>query len=166
MKLKKFDKAFIDFASKWFSPLTRIALFIIFAYFGFLKLLNISPAEGLAHELVSQTVGLQYFDQLFIALAVFEVFIGLSFLIPKLTRISILLLFIHMLVVCSPLIIIPEAVWHSPFVPNLEGQYIIKNLALLVLALGLVAKTQPLKKSSTNKVLPMHSPRVNKVTSK
>lgn len=147
MNLKKFDKAFIDFASKWFGPLARVALFIIFAYFGFLKLLNISPAEGLAHELVRQTIGLQYFDQLFILLAIFEVIIGISFLIPKLTRFSILLLLIHMIIVCSPLIIIPGSVWHSPFVPNLEGQYIIKNLALLVLALGLVAKTSPLKKS-------------------
>lgn len=147
INLKKFDKAFINFASKWFAPLTRIALFIIFAYFGALKLIGISPAEDLAFELVRQTVGLQYFDQLFIGLAIFEVFIGLSFLVPKLTRISILLLFIHMLVACSPLIIIPSEVWHQPFVPNLEGQYIIKNLALLVLALGLVAKTTPLKKN-------------------
>ncbi|MBI5357703.1 DoxX family membrane protein [Candidatus Saccharibacteria bacterium] len=146
--LKKFDKAFIGFASKWFGPLARLALFIIFAYFGLLKLLEISPAEGLAQELVRQTLGLQYFDQLFVLLAIFEVAIGISFLIPRFTRFSILLLFIHMIIVCSPLIIIPEAVWHSPFVPNLEGQYIIKNIALIILALGLVAKTTPLNKKS------------------
>jgi len=147
MNIKNFDKAFIDFANKWFAPLARIALFIIFSYFGFLKLIGISPAEKLAYELVSKTVGLQYFDQLFAALALFEILIGLSFLIPKLTRISILMMLAHMVVVCSPLVLTPGAVWHSPFVPNLEGQYIIKNLALLVLALGLVAKTSPLKKT-------------------
>ncbi len=145
VNIEKFDKKFIDFASKWFSPLARVALFIIFAYFGALKLFDLSPAQDLALELVDKTVGLQYFDQLFFVLAIFEIIIGILFLIPRFTRIAILLLFIHMIIVCSPLLITPASVWLKPFVPNLEGQYIIKNLALLILALGLVSKTKPLK---------------------
>lgn len=144
MNIKKFDKAFIAFANRWFDPFARIALFIIFAYFGALKLFDLSPAQDLALELVDKTVGLQYFDQLFFILALFEVIIGILFLIPRFTRVVIVLMFIHMIIVCSPLLITPDSVWLKPFVPNLEGQYIIKNVALLILALGLVSKTKPI----------------------
>lgn len=146
MMLQSFDKKFIAWARHWFNPLARLALFIIFFYFGLLKLLGLSPAEGLAATLVTKTVGAAYFQQLFIGLAIFECLIGILFLIPRATRIVILLMLIHMLIVCSPLIVAPEAVWNAPFVPNLDGQYVIKNMALIVLAIGLVTQTKPLKK--------------------
>ena len=145
MNLQKFDKKFISFSKRWFNPLARGALFVIFFYFGLLKLLGLSPAEGLAATLVTKTVGAAYFQQLFMALAVFECLIGILFLVPKATRIVIFLMLIHMLIVCSPLVLAPEAVWNAPFVPNLDGQYVIKNMALIVLAIGLVAQTTPLK---------------------
>ena len=52
----------------------------------------------------------------------------------------------------GPLLLYPEAVWTRPLlVPNLEGQYIIKNAALVALALGLVATTTPLSKRKLTK---------------
>jgi len=145
MSLKQFDARFIAFARRWYSPASRVALFVIFFGFGFLKLVGLSPADALAEKLVGKTVGLTYFHELFILLALIECIIGILFLIPRATRVVILLMFIHMLIVCSPLVLIPDAVWQVPFVPNLEGQYIIKNIALVALALGLVAHTPPLK---------------------
>lgn len=144
--IKKFDQSFIAWARRWFNPLARGALFIIFFYFGFLKLAGLSPAEGLAAALVGKTVGEAYFTQLFFALSVFECLIGVLFLIPRATRVVIFLMLVHMLVVCSPLVLAPEAVWSAPFVPNLDGQYVIKNAALIVLAIGLVGQTKPLKR--------------------
>lgn len=143
--IQNFDKKFIEWARRWFNPLARTALFIIFFYFGLLKLLGLSPAEGLAATLVTKTVGAAYFHQLFFVLSVFECLIGILFLIPKATRIVIFLMLVHMAIVCSPLALAPEAVWSAPFVPNLDGQYVIKNVALIVLAIGLVAQTKPLK---------------------
>ncbi len=143
--LRTFDKKFISLARRWFNPLARTALFVIFFYFGLLKLLGLSPAEGLAATLVAKTVGSEYFHQLFFALSIFECLIGLLFLIPKATRLVIFLMLVHMVIVCSPLVLAPEAVWSAPLVPNLDGQYVIKNMALIVLAIGLVAQTKPLK---------------------
>ncbi len=145
MSLQAFDKKFIIWARRWFNPLARAALFIIFFYFGLLKLLGLSPAEGLAATLVTKTVGAAYFQQLFMALAILECLIGILFLVPKATRIVIFLMLVHMLIVCSPLVLAPEAVWSAPFIPNLDGQYVIKNMALIVLAIGLVAQTKPLR---------------------
>jgi uncharacterized membrane protein YkgB len=42
-----------------------------------------------------------------------------------------------------PLILLPNMTWTGPFVPTLEGQYIIKNVVLLALALTIVAGTKP-----------------------
>jgi uncharacterized membrane protein YphA (DoxX/SURF4 family) len=151
MSFKNFDTVFIAFATRWFEPLSRIALFIIFFYFGILKLIGVSPADDLARALVDKVVGLTYFHELFIMLALFECVIGILFLIPKYTRIAVLLLFIHLPVVMSPLLLTPHEVWRSLFVPNLEGQYIIKNVALVVLGLGLVSKTEPLISSPSRK---------------
>lgn len=144
--LYSFDKAFIAFARKYYSPIARGALFLIFFFFGFLKLLGLSPASDLALGFAAKMGMGAYAHELFITLAFVECVIGLMILVPKLTRPAILIMFLHMLLVSAPLLLYPEAVWSSAFVPNLEGQYIIKNAALVALALGLVSVTPPLKK--------------------
>ncbi len=143
--LEKFDHWFISFARQNYSWLARLSLFIIYFYFGILKLIGASPANELAIGF-AQHMGMGTFaNELYLTLAFVECLIGLLILFPKLTRIAIFVMFGHMLLVCSPIVLYPQAVWSAPFVPNLEGQYIIKNAALVALALGLVAATAPLK---------------------
>ena len=89
------DKKLIDFFQRSFLPFARVALFILFFWFGFLKLFDLSPAGPLAEALTAQTVGLGYFTVLFKALALIECLIGVLFLIPKATRVVIPLLFIQ-----------------------------------------------------------------------
>ena len=153
LNIKTIDLELISWAKRLFVPTARVAFFIIFFYFGFLKLLGLSPASPLAEALTAQTIGMQYFDLSFTLLALFECLIGVLFLIPKATRVVIPLLFIHLAVVCSPLIIVPQMVWQQPFVPNLEGQYIIKNVALIAVAIGVASSTVPLKKGKINSSL-------------
>ncbi len=139
-----FDHWFIGFAKRYSRWIARVALFVIFFYFGFLKLVGASPASELALGFATQMGMGAYAHELFIALAFAECVIGLMIMIPKLTRPAILLMLLHMVLVSAPLLLYPEAVWSAPFVPNLEGQYIIKNAALVALALGLVAATKPI----------------------
>ncbi len=143
--LEKFDSWFITFARRHYAWLARVSLFIIYFYFGFLKLIGVSPASNLALGFAEKMGAGPYAHELFIALAFVECVIGLVILVPRLTRIALFLMFGHMLLVCAPIVLYPEAVWQALFVPNLEGQYIIKNAALVALALGLVAQTSPLK---------------------
>jgi uncharacterized membrane protein YphA (DoxX/SURF4 family) len=144
MTLKQIDTKIITWLRKTALPMARIAIFIVYFYFGFLKLLDLSPASPLAEALVRKTVGIQYFDTLFTILAVFECLIGILFLFPKFTRIVIPLLLVHLVIVCSPLLLVPDMAWSQPFVPTLEGQYIIKNVVIIALALGIAAQTRPL----------------------
>lgn len=145
--LEKFDRGFINFAKQHYAWLARVSLFVIYFYFGFLKLIGLSPAGDLALGFASKMGMGAIGNELYLALAFVECIIGLTILFPKLTRITLFLMFGHMLLVCAPIVLYAEAVWQAPFVPNLEGQYIIKNAALVALALGLVAQTAPLKKS-------------------
>jgi uncharacterized membrane protein YkgB len=147
-KLKNIDLRLISFFSRSFVPFARVSIFLIFFWFGLIKLLGLSPANPLAEALVSKTVGIQYFDGLFYSLALIECVIGILFLIPKATRVVVPLLLIHMLIVCSPLILLPELTWQQFAVPTLEGQYIIKNAVVIAVAIGIAASAKPLKLSS------------------
>jgi uncharacterized membrane protein YkgB len=141
---KNIDLRVIAFFKRIYVPAARISIFLIFFWFGFIKLLGLSPASPLAEALTSKTVGMQYFDMLFVILAAIECVIGLLFLFPKATRVVIPLLLFHMAIVCSPLVLVPEYTWQSPFVPTLEGQYIIKNAVVVAVAIGIAASTRPL----------------------
>jgi len=146
MKINTLDLKIIAWLRRWFLPVARIAIFVVYFYFGILKLAGDSPASPLAHALVAKTIGAAHFNLLFNILAVYECLIGILFLIPKATRIVIPLLFIHMLIVCSPLLLVPHLAWAKPFVPTLEGQYIIKNLAIIALSIGIASQTPPLRR--------------------
>lgn len=142
--VQKLDQKIIKFFKGSHLLVARVALFVVFFWFGILKLLDLSPASPLAVALTEKTVGLQYFDTLFTLLALLECVIGILFLFPKAVRLTIPLLFFHMIIVCSPLFLLPELAWQSTLVPTLEGQYIIKNLVVIAVAFGIAAHTDPL----------------------
>jgi uncharacterized membrane protein YkgB len=144
MNIKNVDLKIIALLQRSFLPVARLAIFIVYFWFGTLKLLNLSPASPLASALTEKTIGLSHFNLAFNTLAVFECVIGVLFLFPKLTRVVVPLLVLHLIIVCSPLIIVPHEVWTKPLVPTLEGQYIIKNVVLAALAIGVAAQTPPL----------------------
>ena len=148
VNIHKLDRKLISFFKKTYIPLARFAFFIVFFWFGFIKLTGMSPAGPLAEALIAQTVGMQWFDLLFKALAVLECLIGILFLLPKAVRFIIPILLIHMIIVCSPLILLPDYTWQSFLIPTLEGQYIIKNIVIIALAFGVAAHTQPLREKS------------------
>lgn len=136
---------FVNFSEQNYVWIARIALFITFFYFGLLKLIGASPAGDLAIGFATKMGMGGLANELYLALAVVECLIGVLFLIPKLTLLVVPLMLGHMIMVSAPILLYPEAVWTEPFVPNLEGQYIIKNVALVALALGVVASLKTKK---------------------
>jgi uncharacterized membrane protein YkgB len=142
--VEHYDQKAITFFKRTYIPVARVALFIVFFWFGFIKLTGLSPASELAEALTAKTVGEEWFDLLFKLTAFLECLVGILFLIPKAVRIVVPLLFFHMAVVCAPLVLVPELTWQQPFVPTLEGQYIIKNVVIIALAFGIAAHTEPL----------------------
>gem|GEM_PF-512900 len=112
----------------------RLSLGVIYFHFGFLKFFqDLSPAELLA-SYTGQRLAWQWLssdDALFL-IAVLECFIGLCFLFNMFLRWMAPLFFFHMAATFLPLFFFPELVFKfAPFAPDMEGQYILKNLVLI-----------------------------------
>ena len=117
--------AFMDATGPW---LLRISLAIVFIWFGLLKPLGLSTAN----ELVARTVVWFPPDVFIPILGIWEVAIGVCMLTKPLNRLGILLLFLQMPGTLLPLFLLPDVCFQRvPWVPTLEGQYIIKNLVLI-----------------------------------
>ena len=148
VKLEKFDQRVINILKNYSDEISRVALFIIFVWFGFLKTIGMSPAAELVVALMNATFLEGFSPDLFlIGFGWFEVLLGILVLFPKLERITFLLLGFHMITTVMPLFLIPEITWYAPFVPTLVGQYIIKNLALVSIGLMLFARLIPMTKT-------------------
>ena len=130
--IEKLDKGIIYKMSQISAPAIRFSFGVIFIWFGILKPLGLSSAEGL----LLSTVKWMPFgapETWLIIIGWWEVIIGVLFLFKKTTRIAITLLFMQMVGTFLPLIFLPEVTFQSGniFLPTLEGQYIIKNLMII-----------------------------------
>lgn len=120
----------------------RITLGIIFFWFGVLKFFpNLSSAEDIAIRTIENLSSERLPDKTAInILAAWECLIGIGFILGKFMRITLLLLFLQMIGTIMPLFMFPDLTFTSvPFVPTLEGQYIIKNLVIIASAMVLLA---------------------------
>lgn len=112
-------------------PLARVALFVVYFWFGLLKLVGVSPAGQLVQALFEKTIHFMPFSIFYIIFSVFEMAIGVLFLIKGLERWALVLLSLHMITTVMPLVLLPHTTWQMFLVPTLEGQYIIKNILII-----------------------------------
>ena len=127
------DGHIVRFLDRWSVPALRIALGVIYVWFGALKLVpGLSPAE----DLVRATVPILPGEVFLPLLAVWEITIGLGFLSGRALRLTILLLLLQVPGTMAPLVLLPDRVFTAfPYGLTLEGQYIVKNLVLIGAAL-------------------------------
>ncbi len=130
--LKRFDlldKQIVDAMNRYGLVFLRIGLGIVFLWFGALKLIpGLSPAEILVRETI-YFIPIRMFLPI---LALWEMLIGLGFLVNRFMRATLLLLFLQMTGTLLPLLLLPDVVWKTfPHVLTLEGQYIVKNLVII-----------------------------------
>ncbi len=104
--------------------------------------LGISPAE----DLLAATVYWWTPEIVVPAIGYWEVLIGVTFLIPALTRVAIFLLAFQMPGTFLPLVLLPEVCWDDfPLGLTLEGQYIVKNLIIIGAALVIGSRVSGLR---------------------
>jgi uncharacterized membrane protein YphA (DoxX/SURF4 family) len=128
------DVRVTNWMAKYSITLLRISLGVVFFWFGFLKFFpGVSSAETLATRTIETlTFGIVTPDLSLPVLALWECAIGLGLITGKFMRVTLLLLFVQMLGTVTPLFLFPEETFVIfPFVPTLEGQYIIKNIVLI-----------------------------------
>lgn len=126
-------------------PVSRLALFVVFFWFGALKVVGLSPASQVVQNLFNETMPIMEFSTFIIIFGLFECLIGLLFLIRGAERVVIPLLLLHLVTTVGPLVLLPGETWSGVMVPTMEGQYIIKNVLIIALALGIAANLTPFK---------------------
>jgi uncharacterized membrane protein YkgB len=146
MSLASLDASIIQFFRRISIQTARVGLFVVFFWFGALKVIGQSPASGLVQSLFERTVPIMPFATFIILFGLYECLIGVLFLIRGAERIVIPLLLLHMITTFLPLMFLPEVTWSGFFVPTLEGQYIIKNLVIIAAAAGIAAQLESLPK--------------------
>lgn len=129
--LGEIDATIATWMDRWGQPIVRIALGIVFAWFGILKIIGISPAR----KLVTMTVPLP--PELFVpVLGGWETIIGICFLYRPLIRVGLFLLLFQLPGTFLPIVVVPDVVFTQfPYGLTTEGQYIIKNLVIIGAAL-------------------------------
>jgi|SRR5687768_393217 len=138
----RLDRRITEWMAAHGLTLLRFALGIVFFWFGVLKSFpGLSPAEMLAGRTIEAlTLGTIPTAVALPILAVWEMAIGLGLFIGRWMRATLLLLFVQMLGTITPLFLFPAETFSTfPFVPTLEGQYIIKNVVLVSAAIVLGA---------------------------
>ncbi|MDB5046445.1 MAG: hypothetical protein JWQ08_2495 [Deinococcus sp.] len=137
-RLNRLDTAIVGWFGRHGITLLRLSLGLVFFWFGILKFFpGLSTAEGLA----TRTISVLTFGQVpapvsLPVLALWECLIGLGLLSGRFLRATLLLLFAQMAGTFLPLLFFPSETFKIfPFVPTLEGQYIIKNVVIISAAL-------------------------------
>jgi uncharacterized membrane protein YphA (DoxX/SURF4 family) len=116
---------------------SRIAMFLIYSWFGILKVIGISPADSVVHQLFDVTFLPLIFDfnTFYILFAWFEVVLGIAFLFPQLTKYVFWVFMAHITMTMLPLVLLPNLIWQNGLGLTFSGQYIVKNIALIALML-------------------------------
>lgn len=136
--LLRVDRYVTHWMAKHGVDIVRVALGVIFLWFGFLKFFpGVSSEEAIATRTMGVlSLGLLSPNVSRVLLATWECAIGLGLLTHKALRVTLLLLFAQMLGTLMPLLIFPgETFARIPFVPSLQGQFIIKNFVLIAAAI-------------------------------
>jgi uncharacterized membrane protein YkgB len=145
--LVKFDNWFIHLLRRLSMPFARSALFVVFFWFGILKIIGTSPANPMVADLLHVTMPFMSWEVFIVLFAIYEMLIGIAFILPGLERPAIALLIPHMIMTALPLFFLHDMTWVAILTPTLEGQYIIKNLVIIAVAMGIAAHLHPFAKS-------------------
>lgn len=124
----------------------HLSLFTVFVWFGFLKVIGVSPANDVVLGLLHVTMPWMPDAPFLVGLGLFEMTLGILFLLPRMERVAITLLVPHMITTFGPLVLTPADTWSAFAVPTLEGQYIIKNLVIIALAISILVDLKDRKK--------------------
>jgi putative oxidoreductase len=136
-----FGTAFLESASRAVDglldrgvTLLRIALGVVFLWFGVLKVAGTSPV----HDLVAATVPFLPASWFVPAVGVFEVLAGMALVVAVRVRLVAALTALHLLGTFLVLVVQPAVAFRhgNPLLLSATGEFVVKNLVLLAAALA------------------------------
>lgn len=128
-RLQKLDARILAFLKRVAPPLLRMSLGVIFVWFGTLKVIDETPVA----DLVADTV--YWLDPSWFVplLGVFEILVGVGLLLGRALRLVLALFALQMLGTFLVLVVQPDVAFQesNPLLLTTEGEFVVKNLALL-----------------------------------
>ncbi len=126
-----------DIQTNW---LQRLALALVYGWFGLLKIFATSPAESLVKDLLAQTMPFIPFPIFLPLLGAAEILLAIVWLVPRATKLAFVLTITHMIMTFGPMVLLPTHTWLGLMQPTLEGQYIIKNVLIIAMVFSLLSQ--------------------------
>ena len=140
-KISKLDKLMVKDMRKWGIPVLRVALGIVFLWFGALKIFGVTPVA----DLVGQTYSFFPVTEFLVFLGVWEVAIGIGLILKIFLRSVLAMLWLQMLGTFIASILEPSMFFNGNiFLLTIEGEFLVKNLVLV--ASGIVIGGHEVKK--------------------
>ena len=140
-KISKLDKLMVKDMRKWGIPVLRVALGIVFLWFGALKIFGVTPVA----DLVGQTYSFFPVADFLVFLGVWEVVIGIGLILKIFLRSVLAILWLQMLGTFIASILEPSMFFNGNiFLLTIEGEFLVKNLVLV--ASGIVIGGHEVKK--------------------
>ena len=119
--------------AQWTGPAGRVALGVIYVWFGLLKVFDVTPVTELVHALIP------FLDTAWFVptLGVVEVFIGLGLLFGRFYALVLAAFAVHLSGTFLVLVFLPEIAFRdgNPLLLTVEGEFVVKNVALAVVGM-------------------------------
>jgi uncharacterized membrane protein YkgB len=117
----------------------RYSLSLVFVWFGLLKLFNVSPVVDIIAEAYPFMV---HINILYVLLALFEVMIGIGFLIKKYVVLVSWLAVAHLLIATTGVLFTHQAFTTTFPMLSVVGEFVVKNIVLAASALVIIGSKE------------------------
>ena len=117
----------------------RLALAVVFVWFGALKVAGVSPV----HDLLASTLPFLDPDLVVPALGGVEIAIGLALALGRFPRITLLVMIGHLTGTFLTFVTAAHLMWAGPLQLTGDGEFVVKNFVLITAGLLLIASYSP-----------------------
>ena len=133
-KVDRIDRRVVAVLQRWSVPALRVALGVVFVWFGALQVVRASPVA----DLVARTVYWVDPDWFVPALGVVEIAIGLGLILALGLRVVLFVFVGQMIGTALVFVVLPHVAFQdgNPLLLTVEGEFVVKNLVLI--AAGMV----------------------------
>ena len=144
----RLDQVLIQFNRHHGLVLLRVALGVVFLWFGALKVADASPAA----QLVAETLPLLPARLAVLLMGLIEMAVGIGLLVGKALRLTLFIFFAQMVGTLLTFVVHPGASFEdgNPLRLSMTGEFVLKNLVLITAGLAIVGTVQA--KDSTSRL--------------
>jgi uncharacterized membrane protein YkgB len=139
--ISNLDAFLVALLHRWSITALRVALGLVFLWFGALKILGVSPVEKLIH----QSYPFLPLHQFMGILGIWEMLVGMGLFLRRGLRCTLILMWFHLTGTFLAVCLAPREFFSRgiPFFLTVDGEFVIKNMILI--AAGLVIAGYELK---------------------